>query len=453
MNSKAQSPRLEALAHEAVASEATPAIALGLLTGAEAHLAVAGAANTRWNAPVEPETLFQIGSIAKIYTALLIMQLAEEGRLDIDAPVSKIVPDLVLSDSDAPNQITPRHLMSHTSGMDGDFLMTARTDVARYVDRCAQLPLLFPPGTLWSYSNSGYVLLGRLVEVLTGLSWSDALKDRLFEPLNLKESIADPFQLLRHQPACGHEPDGAGDWRPADGAAFAASIRPAGSFVLQSAGDLLKFAASVLAGLDGDIRLLSGAGWRDMTTIHANLPPHNALTAKGWALGFQVHPDLSLGHAGGVPGAASYLTIFPKARAAHVILVNGQGPRTRDLLRRYRRRLGAMASPDASMDFVEPHGGRSPEDERRIAGTYASVSAHLTVASDPGGAHAVLRYAGTERPISLRLTEIAPLCYATFDRDTGERGANWNFVSGEDDTVEHALVAGRLLPRSSNREA
>ena len=147
--------------------------------------AAAGVLSTRTAYPATADSLWQIGSITKVYTATLIMQLVEEGRLDLDAPVVEVLPELRLVDPDVTKSVTPRHLLSHTSGIPGDlFLDTGRGDdcLARYVSALEDLSLTHPLGATMSYCNSGYVMAGRIIEQLTDQVWDRALADRLLTP-------------------------------------------------------------------------------------------------------------------------------------------------------------------------------------------------------------------------------------------------------------------------------
>jgi len=185
-----------------------------------------------------------------------------------------------------------------------------------------------------------------------------------------------------------------------------------------------------------------------MAEPQITLPPHNALSAPAWGLGFNLHDDGSLGHAGGVPGAASYLTVYPKERAAHLILTNGQGSRTRELLRHCRRTLGRQASASSHLRFADPVETRDPEEETGLVGTYASVSARMDVVRDTEALRADLTYLGAGTARGLTLKPVAPLCYASFDAATGMRGANMNFLIDDSGETRFAFVAGRLLTRT-----
>ena len=127
--------------------------------------AAAGVRNNVTNEPVTSDTLFQIGSITKVWTATLIMQLANEGLLDLDRPVRDVLPEFRVADEQAAKVITPRHLLSHTAGFEGDLKFeTGSGDdmLARYVELLADAAQSSPPGELYSYCNSGYTVLGRM---------------------------------------------------------------------------------------------------------------------------------------------------------------------------------------------------------------------------------------------------------------------------------------------------
>ena len=136
-----------------------------------------GVLNNRTGATVTDESLFQIGSISKVWTATVAMQLVDEGLLELDGPIVEVLPDLRLADPDVTKSVTLRHLLTHTSGIDGDvFTDTGRGDdcLEKYVDLLADAAQNHPLGATWSYCNSGYSLLGRLIEKVTGMTWDEA---------------------------------------------------------------------------------------------------------------------------------------------------------------------------------------------------------------------------------------------------------------------------------------
>ena len=157
--------------------------------------------------PATADSLFQIGSITKVWTATVVMQLVDEGLLELDTPVVEVLPELRLSDPDVTKSVTIRHLLTHTSGIDGDvFTDTGRGDdcLEKYVDLLAEAGQNHPLGATWSYCNSGFSLLGRVIEKLTGTTWDPALRDRLFTPLGLTRTVTLPEEALLHSAAVGH---------------------------------------------------------------------------------------------------------------------------------------------------------------------------------------------------------------------------------------------------------
>ena len=158
----------------------------------------------------------------------MIMQLIDEGRLSLDTTV---LAGAARACGSAPAtsaaEVTVRHLLTHTSGIDGDiFTDTGRGDdcVQRYVGLLDRAASVFPPGGAYSYCNSGYVLLGRIIEVLDGRSWDESLRERLCGPLELTQTVTLPEEAILHRAAVGHHADGGA---VQSGACRAASARPA----------------------------------------------------------------------------------------------------------------------------------------------------------------------------------------------------------------------------------
>ncbi len=173
---------LDALARQ----HKVPGAALGIASGDERIELVSGVANVNTGVPVTTSTLFQIGSNTKVYTATLVMQLVDEGLVDLDAPVRKYLPELKLGDPKAAPKITVRMLLTHTSGIEGDYFVDhGRGDegIERYVEALSGIGNVYPPGEMWSYCNSGWVVAGRLVEKLRGAPYHKVLHDRLLTPI------------------------------------------------------------------------------------------------------------------------------------------------------------------------------------------------------------------------------------------------------------------------------
>src|SRR3954449_5645216 len=183
-----------------------PGASLAILADGEVADTAYGVLNRRTDVEATPDSVFQIGSITKVWTATLAMQLVDEGLLDLDEPVVTYLPGFQVADPEVTRTVTTRHLLAHTSGIDGDlFLDTGRGDdsIERYVAGCATLGQNHPLGATMSYCNSGYTILGRLIEVLRGSTWDTVLRERLFAPLGRTTAGPLPEEALLHRAGVG----------------------------------------------------------------------------------------------------------------------------------------------------------------------------------------------------------------------------------------------------------
>ncbi len=209
-----------------------------------------GLLNKETGVETTEDSVFQIGSMTKVWTATLVMQLVDEGKLDLDAPVIDVLPELELSDRDVAARLTMRHLLTHTSGIDGDvFTDTGRGDdcLERYVALLAEAAQNHPLAATWSYCNSGFVLAGRVIEKLTGGTWDAAIKERLVGPLGMTHTGTLPEEALLHRAAVGHVSETAPSPRGAAAWALPRALGPAG-LVNSTRADVLAFARMHLTG-------------------------------------------------------------------------------------------------------------------------------------------------------------------------------------------------------------
>src|SRR5215831_6006600 len=168
-----------------------------------------GFANLEWQVPNTPTTKFRLGSITKQFTAASVLLLEERGKLKTDDPVKKYMPDAPV----AWDKITIFHLLTHTSGIPN---FTGFPDYAtrqlqamtpqQLVDWFRDKPLEFDPGTKWNYSNSGYVLLGYLIEKISGQSYADFVQQNIFTALGMKDSGYDSNSAVIERRAAGYAP-------------------------------------------------------------------------------------------------------------------------------------------------------------------------------------------------------------------------------------------------------
>ncbi|MDD7914795.1 serine hydrolase [Polaribacter ponticola] len=168
-----------------------------------------GFANMEWDIPNKPNTKHRLGSITKQFTSMLILQLVEQGKLKLDAKISNYLPDYPKKTG---NQITVHHLLTHTSGIP-EFLMIPNfmKEYSRntytpneFISLFSDLPLQFKPGKKFSYSNSGYFLLGVLIEKITGKSYEQVLHENIFIPLKMKNTGFDHHSTLLKNRATGY---------------------------------------------------------------------------------------------------------------------------------------------------------------------------------------------------------------------------------------------------------
>ena len=192
-----------------VATYKVPGAAIGVYRDGEVFDFAAGVLSHATKVEATTDSVFQIGSITKTWTATLIMQLADEGLLDIDQPVVAYLPDFDLADSAAAKAMTVRQLLSHTAGFEGDIFTDTGTNddaVEKYVATLGGDPQLFAPGEMFSYNNAGFVVLGRIIEVLRGKPYNQALRDHLFAPLGLEHAATDAASAILFRAAVGHLP-------------------------------------------------------------------------------------------------------------------------------------------------------------------------------------------------------------------------------------------------------
>lgn len=313
---------------ELVATFDVPGASVAVLTDGDVVEAAAGVVNLRTGVATTPDSPFQVQSVTKLWTATLVMQLVDEGRISLDDPVRRHLPRFRTADEEQSGAITVRHLLTHTGGFEGDLWPDVRDDRRRLgelVDKhVANAPQHLPPGHLYSYCSAGMGVLGRLVEVTLGLSYDDALRRRLAEPLGVRGLAVDAGEALAHRSAIGHLDARAGEpARPLrTWSQMPASNPAAGNTLAMPAGGLLALARMHLAdGVGpGGARLLSPESARLMRTAHVAVPASaGAQQGLGWRLPV---PGVAE-HGGDAIGCGAMLRTVPDAGVAVAVLVNG----------------------------------------------------------------------------------------------------------------------------------
>ena len=185
-----------------------PGLALGVLHEGAVHAAGWGVTNRDHPLPVTADTLYQIGSITKTFTATLIMRLVEQGKLGLDDPVRRYLPDFRVRDPRATAEATIRHLLTHTGGWVGDYFNdfgNGEDALDRMVKEIAKLPQAQPLGRVWSYNNTGFNIASRVIEAVTKKPYEKALQEMLLDPVGLGMTYLYPNDILfTHRFVVGH---------------------------------------------------------------------------------------------------------------------------------------------------------------------------------------------------------------------------------------------------------
>lgn len=444
-----------------------PGAALGIATlgadrrGDDIAAYGSGVLNVDTGVPVRPDSVFQIGSITKTFTATLIMQLTESGQLRLDQPVADLVPELRLGTAEATAAVTVRHLLCHSSGIDGDvFTDFGRGDdaVAAYVAALAEVPQLFVPGTLFSYCNAGYVLAGRIIEKITGTSWDTALRERIIAPLELEHTSTLPEEAILHTAAVGHS-GGPGEPRtPADRWQLPRSVGPAG-LINSTVADVLGYVrAHLRGGTAGETRMLGPDAAGQMRTEQIRQPvghQRDGFQGLGWMVdhwdGYEV-----FGHNGATVGQYAYLQAFPDLGLALCLLTNGPGAGMLWAQLRHEILAGAGLEAPLMIDGPPDQPPALPDDVPAV-GRYGRISEHYAI--DPTDAGLQLTTMPTpEAPDPEQETETVDLVPVSQDHYVGRTDASqlWTTVSYGRFTPEqnpsggdYIYVGTRITPRVS----
>ena len=309
--------KIDAAVNQILSSTKVPSASIAMVKdGHVAYLQAYGQARLSPAMDATPQMQYSIGSISKQFTAAAVLLLAQEGKLTLDDPVSKYLPELTRA-----REVTIRMLLSHTSGYQDywpeDYVMTSMmvpTTAQHILDVWGKRPLDFDPGTRWQYSNTNYVIAGRIVEQVSGMPLIDLLEKRIFLPLGMENVYdADASRLPATDPT-GYERHALGPPRPSpqEGAGW---MFAAGELAMP-AHDLAVWDISLI-----DRALLSPASYAQMFTPVLLKNGDNT----GYGLGvFLKKRDghAMIEHSGEVSGFVSENVVFPADRVAIVVLTN-----------------------------------------------------------------------------------------------------------------------------------
>jgi CubicO group peptidase (beta-lactamase class C family) len=289
-----------------------------------------GNANLEWNIPDDSLTKFRLGSMTKQFTAASILLLEERGKLSTDDHVKKYLPDAPA----AWDKVTIYNLLTHTSGIPSftsfpDYHSSEATPTTpkALVDRFRDKPLEFQPGEKWNYSNSGYVLLGYLLEKISGQTYADFVAQNIFKPLGMKDSGYDSNSAVILHRATGYTPSPGG---PVNSGYIDMTIPFSAGALYSTTHDLLMWEQGLYGG-----KILSAASLKKMTTPYKENYGCGLMitTTKG---------HLEYEHGGGIEGFNTEMAYYPDDKLSVIVLANLNGGAPGDIA----GKLAAVAHGD-----------------------------------------------------------------------------------------------------------
>ena len=364
---KQSTPEIQMMQVEAALFAAVPDAkepgAVVLIARGEDVLSVTarGIADVAWDIPLAPTQTFAIASITKTFTAAAVVKLAEEGRLSLDDTLSTHVPEF--GDTSG---ITIRELLSHTAGVSDRSILSGgppgflRQDitVADLVTQIATQPSDFNHGRRQRYSNAGYILLGAVLEKVTGKTWDAAIRDLVIAPAGLSETGYAPVSTIIPGRVAGYTNDTA-DRTLANAEYISLSVPASAGGLVSTAGDLHRWMRALVNG-----EIVSTENFRLMTTP---VIPADGPSASPYGLGFYVwniRGEAVIGHTGQINGFTSMLAYLPREDVTIVVLANNDGFDAQT----FGRRLAAIMA-GSPYEVVNPNAA-GPEDLEAFEGSY-----------------------------------------------------------------------------------
>jgi D-alanyl-D-alanine carboxypeptidase len=409
---------IDAAARTEVERARQPGLTLGV-TDRNETLAVRtyGLAELASQKPVIPETLFEIGSIGKSFTAILVLQLVDEGKIDLQAPVDRYLPWFTVGQPAGDSPITIAHLLSHTAGIVAG--IDGTPEAAFQVWSLRDLPTTSSPGERFHYSNVGYKALGLVLEAVEGRPYPELLRARILEPLGMSTTEPAITHDIQARLAVGYEylhDDRIGHPGAPLATATWLETGTADGSIASTAADMCAFVRLLLRGGEGPAgRLLSEDAFAQMTTRHGGIDE-----TVGYGYGLIIR-DLDgrrlIGHGGGMVGYLAGVQADPEAGIGAVVLQNGVSAHPMQLARALIRIVrdgpdswppqhrGAEAEARRDSELDELAGAYTPDDD-------GSESIELRVHQD----RLVLRFEGREVALDELEDDLYLAPDAAFDR-------------------------------------
>ncbi|MEM1050499.1 MAG: serine hydrolase domain-containing protein [Pseudomonadota bacterium] len=421
--------------------------------------ASSGVLNSETSLRVQPNSMFQIGSITKVLTATLVMILRDRGLVDLDEPFQTYVPDFAVADAEATRTITVRQMLNHTNGLAGDFMPDTgmgRDSLERILDRSALLPLCHPVGGGFSYSNSAYCLVGLLVERLTGKSFDEAMVDLLFAPMGLKDSVITPHFAVGRSAAMGHVPDPEDPTKMkpvASNFMIAPSTAPAGATPMMSVADVIAFARMHMdSGVapNGE-RILSADAVAEMQKMETVVPvPQRDISHWGLGWFFSANTPVTLyGHDGGTIGQYSFLRIHEESNTAIILLTNG-GQYNDCMFELFEKTLTPLTGFEHSPPVKAED--QLPKQPERFIGTFETIATvtRFHIEGDKILRNATMTLASQSFPEPETELEYAGGDTFIYRRPGAKYPATVTFMDFDEQGVSHSMFTGLRMARRVN---
>jgi len=385
---------IDAIMNAEVKADGPGAAVAVVKDGSVVHRAAYGLANLEWQIPLQPDTIFRLASVTKQFTAVAIMMLAEQGKLSVDDPLTKFLPDYPTSG----HHITVHHLLTHTSGIFSytsspealNNLLADRTP-QEICDSFCRVPFDFKPGARFLYNNSGYILLGMIIEKLSGMSYADFIQKHIFEPLGMKNSYYLSNEPIVARRASGYDegPNGLQNSR------YISMTQPHAAGALGSTVDDLVLWDRALT----ENRLISAETLAQMHTSATLEDGTLTNYGYGWAVTqYQQRPVIE--HGGGIFGFSTFVARFPEDGLSLVVLSNYSAMDSSKLTGMIARRM--LGLPEVKH---KPY-GLSADALKKFAGNYKMerYPAVIKVEVEADGS-VVLHFGKPERIVPISRTE------------------------------------------------
>ena len=354
-----------------------PGVALGLIRDGQEYTAGFGITNVNHPLDVDADTLFQIGSITKTFLGTAVMRLVEQGKLQLDTPVSEYIPDFTMQDVGAASSVTMRHLLNHTAGWTGDYFDdtgTGEDAIDRMVRQMAEIPQLTPLGEMFSYNNAGFYVAGRVIEIVTGQPFEAALKELVLDPLGMQMTFFFPDDVMVHRFAVGHGGKG-DDLKVMTPWALARCANPAGGLA-SSVNDMLTYARFQLG---EQPQILSDASVTTMRTPSKAIDTFGNHVGVTWMLR-NIGDVRIITHSGGTNGQISLFLTVPERGFGMVILTNnGSGGQLTTRVMKWALKHYLNAE-DAEPELQD----RTPEQLGAYAGHYQAALSSIDLSIEDG---------------------------------------------------------------------